>query len=452
MDLGSAPFLPAPAARPARAPAARVSAAFALAAAALLAPLALAAPAFASPPPSSTTPTAGYTFERESATTLDGALLEIRRFKVQGAVPVLLLHGIGSNSNEWDLPSKSFARFLAARGYDVWAANHRRVGKRGPRSSGARGYGFDELACLDVPALVERVRAETGERPFIVGHSMGGMMAEAWLQGVALESVRVARVPRVSLSGVRWQDVFARRVTADPARIAARGAAIRGVVAIASPPRFDWPARGANALTFWNYNYWDYNILLRHLAWSPAANAAALAVDEVPGGEVADFLTDALPSLPHFGPTLRPYLRAVTAQVGRSFLTAEVLYGPNMEAPVLIEAVDDAVDDSSGVTMRQFMDGIRLRTFRDRHTLDPLRAPHVYADHWGDITAPFLVVGGRYDKLCNDDTLEREGYARLGSADKTYLALDCGHVDLVIGRDAPRDLWDPVVRWLDVRK
>jgi hypothetical protein len=56
------------------------------------------------------------------------------------------------------------------------------------------------------------------------------------------------------------------------------------------------------------------------------------------------------------------------------------------------------------------------------------------------------------DKLCNDDTLEREGFARLGSIDKTYRAYDCGHVDLVIGRDAPRDVWAPLADWLDARR
>lgn len=393
-----------------------------------------------------------YTVERETTTTADGVPLVLKRLKTPGAVPVLLVHGLGANGDEWDLPSKSMARFLAQQGFDVWVASCRRTGRAPYRSGGRAGYSFDDLACLDMPALVEKVAAATGERPFLVGHSMGGMMVEAWLQGVAYERTLVRREPRVSLAGVRIVDVFADRVAADPARRAARHAAIRGAVAIASPPRFDWEARQASVFDFWRHDFWNYNLVVRELAWSPAATAASYVVPEVPAGRVVRFLTEDLLALPYLGAAARPFLRAVTGQVGTSLLSSQVLYGPNMEDAVIQEGLALAVDDASNGVHRQLLDGVRTRSFREAATLDVLRRPYVYADHHDAITAPILLVGGRRDKLCNDESLARNGYGRISSADKTLLIVDAGHADLVIGRAAPQDVWAPVAAWLQARK
>ncbi|HVY61194.1 MAG TPA: alpha/beta fold hydrolase [Planctomycetota bacterium] len=417
-----------------------------LGAAALVAAAALPAPARAAG--------ASYTVVRETAKTSDGVTLAIRRLAEPGAVPVLLVHGLGSNGEEWDLPGKSFARDLAGAGYDVWIANCRRTGKAPYRSGGAAGYTFDDLACRDLPALVDAVLRATGERPFLVGHSMGGMMIEAWLQGCDLEPALVRKDLAFSLArGVRVVDVTALRVAGSAGRAAARAASIRGAVAIASPPAFDWPENQATVLDFWRHDYWNYNILLRDLSWSPGAIAAAYAFPEVPAGALVDFLERDLLSLPYVGAAARPYLEAVEAQVGTSFLSAEVAYGPNLDAQDVADGLRLAIDDTSNGVFRQLMDGIRTRSLREAAVLDPLRAPYVYADHHDRISAPFLYVTGSYDKLCNEETAYARGFRKIGSADKTYLGpLPFGHVDLVIGRDAPAAVWAPVERWLAARK
>src|SRR5688572_27623197 len=74
-------------------------------------------------------PAFAQTVERHTATTTDGVDLVLKRLAAPGAVPVLLLHGLGSSAAEWDLPSKSFARALYQAGYDVWMSNHRRTGR-----------------------------------------------------------------------------------------------------------------------------------------------------------------------------------------------------------------------------------------------------------------------------------------------------------------------------------
>lgn len=391
-----------------------------------------------------------YTVELEIAITADGEALAMKRLKNPGGTPVLMIHGFGSNLNEFDLPSASFARELAARNFDVWLANMRRVGKAPFRSTGRPGYTIDDVALLDVPALVERVRAVTGDRPFLVGHSLGAMVAYAYLQGGRYDRALVSKRLCLTWGGFVREDVYATRVTGDPALAAARNAGVRGLVAIAGPARMKWKV-DASLVNFWRHSYWDYDITLEHLAWSPTGIAAAHATEEVPGGDFTDFITDDLVFLPYVGPQVRPFLALVAAQVGDTFLASHILYPPNMDGAILFEALDHAVDQTSGGIYRQFMDGIRHKTFREYHVFDPLRRPYVYADHYDRITAPALVIAGTKDKLCNDDVLEAEGFARLGSTDKTYVALDMGHLDLVLGIAAPAEVWARVAAWMAAR-
>src|SRR5689334_2995779 len=63
----------------------------------------------------------------EQILTPDGATIELRRVPIPGAAkkaalpPVLLVHGLGANHRNQDLhPDFSLARYLAARGRDVW--------------------------------------------------------------------------------------------------------------------------------------------------------------------------------------------------------------------------------------------------------------------------------------------------------------------------------------------
>ncbi len=393
-------------------------------------------------------PALAWTETREVATTADGITLVFKRMRNAGAPPVILAHGLGANYSEWDLPSKSFARYLADRGYDVWLANYRNSGTGQYESDPAIGASFDEIAIFDVEAIVARVEAETGARPFWVGHSLGGMIAYAWLGGAAFERVVTHRVPYLTLAGIRYRELFGRRVAGDPARAAARNARLRGLVTIGSPGPLAWrvPAHRVNIA---RDSYWDYNILLTALAYSPSANAASYSTEQVPVGDVIDFLTTFLPTVPFVGAQLGPFLTLVAARIGTTPLTAQTIYGPNMEVHVLREAIPRAGEDASTVIFRQLLDGIRTSALREEQVLDTARRPYVYSDHYDRVTAPALLVAGDKDKLACDDVVRDRVFAPLGSADKTLLGVaDFGHVDLVIGRRAEAGVWAPVEVWL----
>lgn len=111
------------------------------------------------------------------------------------AEPVVLCHGLGANRYNMDFGNTySIARFLHARGFDVWIAELRGTGLSShPRlfSRHQYGYTFDDFAWRDAPAIVGAVKRATGApQVFWLGHSMGGMLAYIFLQGPLAASIR----------------------------------------------------------------------------------------------------------------------------------------------------------------------------------------------------------------------------------------------------------------------
>lgn len=91
--------------------------------------------------------------------------------------PVLMIHGMCCTGEVWSL----FRSFFEARGTKVYTPTLRpdqRVGLRGrpPRSLSGLSL-HDYLA--DLEREVKRIEAETGETPAVIGHSMGGLLAQA---------------------------------------------------------------------------------------------------------------------------------------------------------------------------------------------------------------------------------------------------------------------------------
>ena len=73
-----------------------------------------------------------------------------------------------------------------------------------------------------------------------------------------------------------------------------------------------------------------------------------------------------------------------------------------------------------------------------------------YVERFEKMDRPLLVVAGDNDDLAPPESV-RPGFARSLSHDKTYRVLPLGHIDLLVGRDAPRMTWSVVTGWLNRR-
>jgi len=200
-----------------------------------------------------------------TAETDDGVTLKMKRYRPapeaafrNGAQPILLFTGIMCNMNiylthtpeerrddykDMTLPIPlapwakddpyikadpmryySLAHYLWVKGYDVWLANYRGTGRGEFRSDmGNMLTNNDVWGILDADACVKKVVAETGKRPFIGGHSTGGFVCHAYLQGAYFD-------PKELEDGAKAG--YIPHVRSNPELARSRNALIKGYIAI----------------------------------------------------------------------------------------------------------------------------------------------------------------------------------------------------------------------------
>ncbi|MCA9562111.1 MAG: alpha/beta hydrolase [Myxococcales bacterium] len=136
--------------------------------------------------------------KRYAAETRDGWRIALYRYKPERPrpkqSPVLLCHGLGSNRFDLDAPNSSLAVYLAEQGFDVWV-----IELRGAGSSTRPGFlerrrfdwNFDDYLYHDLPAAISLIlKRSRAKQIHWVGHSMGGMLAYAYLALWGASSIR----------------------------------------------------------------------------------------------------------------------------------------------------------------------------------------------------------------------------------------------------------------------
>jgi alpha-beta hydrolase superfamily lysophospholipase len=73
-----------------------------------------------------------------------------------------------------------------------------------------------------------------------------------------------------------------------------------------------------------------------------------------------------------------------------------------------------------------------------------------YVERFEAMDLPLLVLAGANDDLAPPASV-RPGFTNSRARDKTYRVLPLGHIDLLMGRDAPLMTWSLVTKWLTKR-
>lgn len=298
--------------------------------------------------------------------------------------PVILCHGMGSNRHNMDGPGRcSLARFLQARGYDVWVlelrgAGHSRRQLRLPPVP--YRWTFEDHVQHDVPAALGLLRQLTDRDRFLwVGHSLGGMVAYASLM------TPVA-------------DAFA------------------GVVTLGSPGMTDV---GHESIDRW--------IRLR--------GALRLAPARLPTRHLA-----------HLGAPFASWIAALAPTLVRDWFW----HPDNFDLEVVRFMMRHGVEDLPRSLIAEFARWYEAKQMSDRYRV------FQFSDHLERVRVPMLVIAGARDRLTPAADLERL-VERLGSEDKRFflaghasgLQHEYSHVDLVLGRHAPDEIYPRVAEWLD---
>jgi polyhydroxyalkanoate synthase subunit PhaC len=140
-------------------------------------------------------------------------------------------------------------------------------------------------------------------------------------------------------------------------------------------------------------------------------------------------------------------------RLARSFIESPVFplpirgYAPgSIEPRVLGEHMSLAMDIGSIAVMRSLF----LRAAEARASGHRLGVLYGYASAFEALDKPLLIIAGSFDKLAPPEAV-RPAYERSSSSDKTYRVFPRGHIDIVVGRDAPLTIWPLILGWLDAR-
>jgi len=421
--------------------------------------------------------------------TADGARIAVKRRPRPGGVPVIFVHGLGSNADLWDLPEvrgkdyhyRSLASVLHDAGYDAWLMNLR--GHGAPRMlsqppPGQTDWCVDHFILYDLPAVVEHVADQTGQRPFVIGASMGSMTAAGYVQG----AVRV-RGPGSSGQGseVRGQEdggagrepgagsgalpmdrgakpAGADRIVADPAVAVARQAKLRGAVFFEFPAALRWPRSAYDAdgglkwrslLRDWrrtdeNVNY-PFEVLSR-LGWLQAILEAA---GQMPLGWLRGERTE--PWYRKLPPTLADTAQRLESAAVHAMLQVAAMFNGagNNRAEVLLNMRRLVLDHMKAGVLRQLAKCVRRGAF----VSDLGDRDHVYSDHYGHVALPTLVVQGSRDRIASPDVVRTAFFDRIAAPDKRFLLFDgLGHGELEAAPVASEQVYPQVLAWLNERR
>ena len=290
---------------------------------------------------------------------------------------VLLVHGFGQNRYTWHSSRRSFSAYLAAEGYDVFNLDLRGHG-RSRRFGASSPRLLDDYLKEDVPAAArEALRLSGDSKIFLVGHSMGGLLA----YGAGATSLRPV---------------------------------VRGVVTLGSPYRF---GQGSAVL-----------VMLRQLLLTLRFTG----------------LLDGNPRLPLgiVGRHLRR--RRHLWNVPRIPLPIRAWHPGSVEDDILDEYLGRAFDWTN---IQIALDILRIGADRALMSRD---GRNDYGSAFEHLDKPLLVIAGSEDTLAPPKSV-KPAYDLSESTDKTYRVFPLGHIDLIIGREAPFTVWPLVRDWLGRR-
>mgnify|MGYP006296394359 CR=1 FL=1 len=339
--------------------------------------------------------------------TSDNVNLALARYKNKNAQPVILMHGVSQNFKVWDFPLKryNFAQYLYNSGYDVWLPCLRGHGSTFIKSSDIKGVeNIDDLAIYDIPAIVDKVVKETGISPIWIGHSLGGMLAYMYLQGINYKDGDVTS--NINLSKERNKK-------------------LKALITIGSPTKLQWDKRTIKKT---HQARCKTNRIFPFLVHFQSLRSFCLKLPYIPTASLFNHLLDK-------GKKSSIFIKAAQVSLSRflnSSFASLFWYPQNVNKTLIKHLLCTTLNDISPGVLEQFADWVEHKTFRSKQRKDGSYLN--YCDNFDRITLPLCVLTGDKDKIASAPIVYQEGFLKMGSNNKQYNCFpNFGHNDLCVG-------------------
>mgnify|MGYP000848120451 CR=1 FL=1 len=345
----------------------------------------------------------------------------------------------------------SLAHYLWLQGYDPWFANYRDTGRLNLRSQGDNKCTLNTLdtwATLDVPAAIAKVRSITGKRLYIGGHSTGGLVSYAYLQGCYLDFNNQA--DKTAYYQAAAEEGYQPHVKADPLLSLERNADIKGFIALDPAGRPPLPSY-LNSDIFWTLMSSRFYLPLDVASQSIFQlfpTEVTVTVEQVLFGAINTW--DQIYLMNGMENSLFGYLdfwyMQDTNRYMQDFMARYVLSGCS------VRCLAQYMGNGLNQTIREFwMNGIENKGT----IIPPKPAPgsdgyYYYSEHMDRVTVPMIAClsdsGSLVDPLyAYQDIISKKAPHDL---DEWYTIEGTAHVDLVIGKKTPSEVFPKVGAWL----
>jgi pimeloyl-ACP methyl ester carboxylesterase len=356
---------------------------------------------------------------RATAISYDGLKLALKHYPRPGAQPVLLIHGL-------------------SQGFDVWIGNMRNAGTPGFRSEtpdGPHHWTVEDYSINDIPSLIDRVRNDTGQAPFLIAHSLGAWALEGYLAGLKYDpSGRVVAQSRIGFS---------------------RQNRIRGLITIAGVYNLQWdhPLEEASRNPLLSADdFYHSNYELELLAAMKPLYRVVPNLPALPLSWINSILSLPVDRIPFIGDRLKSLYQNLQLNLISTPLLSMFYYFPNSDSEMVRQHAIDGLEDLGPHLVEQLANAVNDKRTTTYYHVDRPQDAYDYGTVRKHLELPLLFVAGGRDRLASDLEIYQDGYVASEARDKQFLhAHDFGHLDILCGIHAPKEVMTPVAEWMHAR-
>jgi pimeloyl-ACP methyl ester carboxylesterase len=296
-------------------------------------------------------------------------------------------------------------------------------------------WSVDDYAVYDIPAMVQTIRNETGQAPWLVGHSLGVYSIEGFLGGIHYD-----------------EDGTVQSISGDAQRAQKQ---IRGVVFIAGVHNLWWKkslARAAVDPVITKDDYFHSNYEGELLARVKLLYTLFHQAPPFPLSALKSFVGVPLFWFPWIGFDLASLYNRVIDNVALNPFMNLFYYTRNTHGESVRQMGIDGIEDMPMRVLEQLGNTIRLKETSSYFHLKRPNNIYRYGSYRASFGLPTLVVAGGHDRLASAEMIYQDGYQANGSPDKQFIKVEeSGHLDILMGKNARSEVVAPVVEWLKKR-